>query len=83
MFIHNDNIINPIDEKVSMLYEFCILIHPKVKGKGKEEVPDDREPAVRTVLGNCKNEIQMEQVLHDVVIGNTTIDTMLKRKGLM
>ena len=67
-----------VDKKVSLLYDLCILVEGRRQHQG-----DEREYAVRKVLGNCKSEHQMSNVLHDVVLGNCTLDTMLKLKGVM
>ena len=76
---------NPVETKIAMLYEFCVLTPQviKVRKKSRTELPDEREPAVRKILEQCTNEIQMEQVLHDIVVGRKSLNTMLKQKGLM
>lgn len=64
---------NIIREKVSLLKDFCILSRKK----------DPREKAVKTALKQCGSEFRMEQMLHDVLVGRTTIDAVLQQKGLM
>lgn len=65
-----------VDKKVSLLYDLCIL-HKKGKYK------DNREKAVRKLLTSYENEIQINNVLHDVVVGNSTLNQILKRKGYL
>ena len=61
-----------VDKKVSLLHDFCLL-----------KKNDDREQSVRAVLDKCNTENEMSIVLHDVLVGNTTLDAMLTRKGVM
>ena len=65
-----------IDKKVSLLYDMCILI------KRRAGI-DDREEAVRKLLSSYQTEQQVDNVVHDVIIGNYTINDMLKRKGFL
>jgi hypothetical protein len=65
-----------INEKVEMLYDFCILRHRKKK-------PDAREDAVRELLTECGTESRMQNVLHDVLLERITLTELLQRKGLM
>ena len=65
-----------INEKVELLYDFCILRH----GRGKE---DSREDAVRKLLTKCGTEIRMETVLHDVLVGRISLTELLQKKGLI
>lgn len=64
---------NIIREKIELLEDFCIL-------KRKN---DERRALVRKALKQCGTEYRMEQMLHDVIRGNITIETVLARKGLM
>ena len=41
----------------------------------------DLEPLVFKVLESCKSEVQIENTLHDVKVGNETLEQMLVRKG--
>ena len=68
-----------IDEKVQILYDFCILVH---YGKNDARI-DKREKRIRAMLAKCKTERQMTIVLHDVLMGRETINQLLKRKELM
>jgi hypothetical protein len=59
-----------VEKKVSLLYDFNIL-HKK------------QEPKVREMLSQCKDEHEMTRVLHDVLLGRTTLTQLLYKKGLM
>ena len=65
-----------INEKVEMLYDFCILRH-------KRREPDAREDAVRELLNKCGTEFKMQNVLHDVLLERITLTELLQKKGLM
>ncbi len=60
-----------IEKKINILYELGILRH-----YGRHA--DSREPALRAYLKRYKTENQLTTALHDVVVGNTTIDQLLK-----
>ena len=62
-----------IREKIGLLEDFCII-------KKKHDV---RRKLVRKALRQCGTELRMEQMLHDVIRGNTTIETVLQQRGLM
>lgn len=62
-----------IREKIALLEDFCIL----------RKHNDNRRRLVRKALKECGSEIKMEQMLHDVIMGNTTLDKMLIKRGLM
>ena len=63
-----------VEEQIDILYDFCILR----RKKGKE---DQREDTVRQMLLDCGNERRIEIVLHDVKVGNHTLNELLKMKG--
>lgn len=65
-----------INEKVELLYDFCILRHRRGEA-------DSREDAVRELLNKCGTESRMQNVLHDVLLERTTLTDLLKEKGLM
>lgn len=65
-----------VDKKVSLLYDLCVLHR---NGKNK----DAREQAVRGLLASCKSEKQIDNAVHDVVMGNYTLNELLKRKGYL
>ena len=56
-----------IDKKISLLHDFCILSRL-----------DKREMLVRVFLDKYNTEAQMTRVLHDVLVGNKTLDEMLR-----
>ena len=66
-----------INEKVDLLYDFCILKHRRW---GK---PDNREDAVKKMLTECGTEFRMQNALHDVLMGRIKLTDLLKQKGLM
>ena len=62
-----------IREKIALLEDFCII----------ERSHDERRKLVRKALRQCGTELRMEQMLHDVIMGTTTIETVLAKRGLM
>ena len=72
MYMHNDIAIDPIDEKVQLLHDFCILTD--------ESVED--EATIRNILATCKTELQMEHKLHNVLRGNETLKDLIQREEL-
>lgn len=79
-FIHDDRLPNPvniaIEKKVSLLYELHVL---KKVGSNL----DAREAALRKALSQYDSERALTTALHDVVFGNMSLNTFLKRKGVM
>lgn len=65
-----------VDKKVSLLYDMCILLKRR---KGA----DDREEAVRQLLSSYQTERQMDNAVHDIIVGKDTLNAMLKRKGIL
>ena len=65
-----------VNEKVELLYDFCILRHRRGN-------PDSREDAVRKLLTKCGTEIKMETVLHDVLLDRISLTELLQKKGLI
>lgn len=65
-----------INEKVELLYDFHIL-------RCKKKKEDPRENAVRKLLAECGTESRMQNVLHDVLLERTTLTDLLREKGLM
>lgn len=65
-----------IDKKVSLLYDMCMLVKD-------EKNPDEREEAVRKLLASYGNEIRIDNAVRDVIVGNHTLNELLKRKGYM
>ena len=66
-----DTLQDVIDKKVSLLYDFCILRHPK-----KNEA-DPREQSVRAALNQYGSEYRINAKMRDVLIGDASIDTLL------
>lgn len=65
-----------IDKKVSLLYDLC-----KLHKSGK--TPDAREHALRQYLATCQTEMQIDNAVRNVVLGNCTLNDILKRKGYL
>lgn len=65
-----------VDKKVSLLYDMCILL------KRKKEA-DNREQAVRQLLASYQTERQIDNAVRDVIVGNTTLNRLLKQKGYL
>ena len=63
-----------INEKISLLYDFCILTMQGHKH-------DNSECRVREMFSACKSEREMERTLHDVLVGKETLEQLLARKG--
>lgn len=73
MFIHNEmSERNPIDDKIEVLQDFCILR----KNAKKQEM------AVRAILATCDTEIQMEQKLYNMLRGKETIHDFIQREHM-
>lgn len=60
-----------IQSKIYLLRNFCII--------GKN---DPREPIVKQVLAAKQNEIQVENFLHDILMGRKTLDQALQGVSL-
>jgi hypothetical protein len=76
-FIQNcaDNYIpNAVDKKVSLLYDFCIL-------RRRRNSSDARETAVREWLSHYTTESQMTSALHNILVGDSTLNNTLKKAG--
>ena len=65
-----------VDKNVSLLYDFCMLCK-----KGTSQ--DSREQAVRQLLNAYTTADQMHNAVRDVVVGNLTLNQLLKRKGYL
>lgn len=71
MYIHyeiNEDV-NPIDKKIEVLKDFCIL-----NSRSKTQ-----EKAVRDILANCQSETQMDQKLYNVLRGTETLKEFIAR----
>lgn len=60
-----------IQSKIYLLRNFCIL-----------SKNDKREPIVKKVLAAKQNEIQVENFLHDILMGRKTLDQALQGVSL-
>lgn len=60
-----------IQSKIKLLCNFCILTRN-----------DARTPIVKKVLASKHNEIQVENFLHDILMGHTTLDQALQGVAL-
>ena len=60
-----------IDAKIEILYDMVIL------RRKKGGASDLREMQVRELLEKCESRYDMDTLLHDVVRGNMSIDTLL------
>ena len=67
-----------VAKKVSLLYDFAML--GTLRGK-KIVRYDEREEAVRELFNSYGSVITMDNAVHGVLVGDYTIDEMLKRKG--
>lgn len=68
-----DTLEEVVDKKISLLYDFCVLIREKYTKK------DKREELVRAMLTKCGTEQRMTSALHDVLADRMSIDELLKR----
>ena len=65
-----------VDKKVSLLYDLCILCR-------KGQYADKREQFVKQLLTSYKSEIQMDNAVHNIIVGDYTLNDLLKRKGIL
>lgn len=63
---------SPIDEKIELLRDFCIL----------RKNANKQEEAIRNILAGCKSEIQMEQKLHNVLHGKESLKDLINRESM-
>lgn len=66
-----------VEEKIQFLYDFCILLAPKIERK-RSRGKDPREERVRAMLMRCKTETEMMQKIRDARDGIKTIDEVLE-----
>lgn len=66
-----DDLDTVIDKKINLLKDFCIL-----------KLHDKREYALRKALAQCKSEYEITAALHDIIIGNKTLNEYLTQKGV-
>lgn len=65
-----------INEKISLLYDFCILTM-----RGHKHDPYERR--TREMLNACQTENEISRVMHDILVGNYTLEQTLIRKGFL
>lgn len=65
-----------VDKKISLLYDMCMLVKRR---KGH----DEREKAVRELLSSYETETQVNNAVRDIIVGNITLEQLLKRKGYL
>ena len=65
-----------IDKKVSLLYDLCILNQHKNQ-------PDELEDKVRELFASYQTERQIDNVVHDIIMENYTLNDILQRKGIL
>ena len=63
-----------IREKISLLYDFCILTTRNRKH-------DPNESRIRALLKNCNNENEVQRVVRGLLLGDETLEQLLARKG--
>lgn len=63
-----------IREKISLLYDFCILTMQSHRH-------DPREPKVREILKACKTESEIQRTVRGLLLGDETLNQLLARKG--
>ena len=62
-----------VEKKISLLYDFCILVHKKATAH------DAREEMVRQILQKCQSAISIDGVVHDLLVGKITLNELLRR----
>lgn len=65
-----------VDKKVSLLYDLCILCR-------RGRYADSREKAVKQLLASYQSEVQMDNAVHNIIVGDDTLNDLLKRKGIL
>lgn len=61
-----------VDKKIHILYELCILVRDK-----RER--DQRERALRKILLGCNSKTHMNNIVHDLIMGRSTLASLLRR----
>lgn len=62
-----------VEKKISLLYDFCILV------KQKKKTYDARETALRKILLNCPSITVMSNIVHDLLVGKCSLNSLLRR----
>lgn len=68
------------ERKINLLYELCIL-RTRFNKFGKKVTKDAREAPLRDILLGCKSELEIDNVVHDIVCGNKTLNKFLAQHG--
>ena len=69
-----------VDKKVSLLYDFAKL--GEMYGKRIIRT-DKREEALRKLLKSYGSSILMDNAVRGILMGESTVDDLLKRKGFL
>ena len=73
-----------IREKISHLYDFCILRYTlgeaKTEGKRRSVKRDPREKRVRAILKTAKSDNEIDIMCHDLVAGRIKLNAWLEKK---
>lgn len=64
------------EKKINLLYDLLIL---RYNGDAK----DDLEDATRNFFKSCSSVISMDNAVHGLIMGNYTLNELLKRKGFL
>ena len=80
--------INPKEERpegscektITTLYELCIL-HTHFNKCGQKTSKDIREAPLREILLQYDSELQIKNAVHDIVVGNKTLNQFLSQHG--
>ena len=67
-----------VNEKIEILYDFCIL-----KRGYNNRIPDPLEDAVRSMLTACGTEAAMTDCLRDIIYNDKPITKLLAQKGVL
>lgn len=66
-----------VAKKVSLLYDFCILLHKRNRNK---KMSDERERAVRALFLSYGSKTRLNNEVQDIITGKTSLEKAL-RKG--
>lgn len=64
-----------VEKKISLLYDFCILVHKKAKAH------DPREELIRKMLLSKGTITAMSNTVRDVLTGKISLNDLLRRNG--
>jgi hypothetical protein len=60
-----------VDEKIWLLYDFCIL------KRSRQHRHDSREGMVRQLLNGCCTEAQIDRIMHSIIMGTYDLNDIL------